>query len=63
MSTEIVVDAKGRTGSERPKLGVRAIYDPETETISIRVDDAANLEFWLEATLPYPRNVPKSKNT
>lgn len=55
--TEIIVQAKGRTGSQRAKLKLRAIYDAESQTISIRVDDEANLEFWLESTLPYPRPV------
>ena len=50
----VVVNAKGRTGVHRSKLQLRATYDEDSKTISLRVDDAANLEFWLEATLPYP---------
>lgn len=45
------MQVEGRTGKKRSNLYATLIYDEEADSYSLRVDDSANLEFWLTVTL------------
>lgn len=46
------MEFQGRTGAQRPKIHASIVYDKESNQYHIRVDDEANLEFWLQITIP-----------
>jgi hypothetical protein len=46
------VSLKGRTGPNRAKLHATIVWNESMDSYIVRVDDEANLEFWLEIVIP-----------
>lgn len=56
--SRINLRAQGRTGQKRSAPVIR--YEVEDKKLCVRIDDAANPEFWLEFKLPVDELTNKS---